>query len=1155
MKHRIITVTVSILALMLAASATTITSTQNGNWSATNTWDGGVVPTSSDDVIIAAGDTVIVDAEASCNNISFGGTDAKLAMNATLNCYGNFTLYSTAHTAFSAWTSGVKFRFTGTADTQTISGFSTSGFSTSFDELEIDKSSGTVTTDATNMRLGIGNSLEIVSGTFKIASTDDIEGRTYSGSASSPTITIDQDGIFEMAGGASHVRRASNTGENTSKIGKMTILGTASLTTTSSNRLNFTDIDIEDGGTLNLESGWSSTNKCFNPGTLTIKSGGEVVQKINTDIWYANITTTNQVAIQAGGTYEVTSSAPNFPTFSENNGTIAYSRNISASDQTIVDMDYCCLEIKYSNDSAKKNWALTDDRTVDSLATNNSANLVITAAAVQTLTINKVLRLTSGSVDNSATNVTIVIGDDATISRATGTITNELSFSGTVDLAYTSNVDTVYSGPEIAASGTPVNNLTVSGTKGVKLTRDLTVNGTLALERGKVFTEGWGVKLVENATLVETDSTALDGFLEVSRTVDQNVNETFGGVGLKILAAGAAPGTTSLQRYTGTETNLGRNGQSILRYFDVIAANSATFDAKLVFHYIPAELNGIEPADLVLYQLASDGTTWEPLESVVDTDAQTVTAEGIDSFSLLTCGAAPNQKPVLYGLQDTTVNEDDSLSLKIYASDADGETVQLKFTPDTSAVTLEYATLDSQLTLTPAENWNGIANITVWASDGIDTVTADFSLTVKAGNDAPGNFNLVSPANNATVVVHPDSTTHSILFTWETSEDIDGDAVSYQFIPGGAWSDLSARTITENQVRLYVADFASYLTADTLKCTWMVKATDGVDTVAAANGPFNIAIQTVPNNKPVLNDLLNVTIDEDTLTAILVYATDADGDSLSYIFAADTNKVALNYIALDSMLTLTPAANWNGAASITIKATDGIDTVTTTFTLTVSPVNDAPVAFTLLKPENQGTVTVRADSLPESQWIDVAWSSSADVDGDSLTYIFVPGDDWAGLGTISTGATKLFICAADLDTLLSRTNLTCSWTVYVTDGTDTVATSDGVFTFTIQVLNVGIVEERSLPEHYSLEQNYPNPFNPMTTIRFGLPENGYVELVVYDALGRKVKTLVQEVKNAGYHSVSWNATNDSGQHLANGLYLCRIHSKSFNKVIKMVYLK
>lgn len=1155
MKHRILTATIIILTLAFVASATTITSAQNGNWNATTTWDGGVVPTSSDDVVIGAADTIIVDAEASCNNISFGGTDAKITMNATLSCYGNFTLFPTSHNVFSGWASGAKFRFTGTAETQIISGFSTTAFSTSFEELEIDKSSGKVTTDGTNMRLGLGASLEIVNGTFELAATDDIEGRTYSGSASSPTITIGSGGTFNMAGGASHIRRASNTGENTSKIGKMTIHGTANLSTNSSNRINFTDIDVEDGGTVNIESGWSTSNKCLNCGTLTIMEGGQLIQKVNTDIWYVNSSSPTQVALKAGGTYEVTSSAPNFPIFSENKGIIVYSRNISASDQTIVDMNYCRLEIKYSKDGAKKNWALTADRTIDSLATNNSANLVVTAATAQTITIHKTLRLTSGSVDNSAANVTFVIGDGAAISRATGSITNELNFSGTVDLAYTSTVDTVLSGPEIALTGTPVNNVTVSGTKGVKLTRDLIVNGTLVLESGKIFTEGWGIKLAENATLVETDSTVIDGYLEVSRGVAQNVIEAFSGVGLEILATGAAPGISTLQRYTGESLDLGHNGLSILRYFDIIPENNADFNATLVFHYVPAELDGIEPADLTLYQLSTDGTVWEPLESVMDAEARTVTASGINRLSLFTCGAAPNQKPVLYGLQNTTINEDDSITLKIYASDADGDAVQLKFISDTSAVTLDYTTPDSQLTMTPAADWNGTANIAVLATDGSDTTTMSFTLTVKPVNDSPADFALVAPVNGATVVVHPDSLTHSILFTWETSDDIDGDAVSYRFIPGGAWTGMSVGLVTETQIRLYVANFSEYLSGDEIQCTWTIEATDGVDTTAAVNGSFNLTIQSVPNNKPIFNVLSDITIDEDTLATILVYAEDVDGDSLSFLFTADTNAVAWNYIVQDSLLILTPAANWNGAALITAKTSDGIDTVTTNFTLMVLPVNDAPTAFTLIKPENQGTVTVRADSLPESQWIDVVWTSSSDVDGDSLTYIFVPGDDWAGLGTISTGATKLFICTADLDTLLSRTSLSCSWTAYVTDGIDTVAASDGVFTFTIQVLNVGIVEEASLPEHYSLEQNYPNPFNPMTTIRFGLPENGYVELVVYDALGRKVKTLVQEVKNAGYYSVSWNATNDNGQHLANGLYFCRVHSKNFNKVIKMIYLK
>ena len=80
-----------------------------------------------------------------------------------------------------------------------------------------------------------------------------------------------------------------------------------------------------------------------------------------------------------------------------------------------------------------------------------------------------------------------------------------------------------------------------------------------------------------------------------------------------------------------------------------------------------------------------------------------------------------------------------------------------------------------------------------------------------------------------------------------------------------------------------------------------------------------------------------------------------------------------------------------------------------------------------------------------------------------------------------------------------------------------------------------------IPTTYALEQNYPNPFNPTTTIRFALPQAGFVTLEIYNTTGRKIEQLINDNFNAGVHFVSWNA-----QDLANGVYFYKIYVKDFN---------
>ncbi|MGE5679411.1 MAG: T9SS type A sorting domain-containing protein [Bacillota bacterium] len=91
----------------------------------------------------------------------------------------------------------------------------------------------------------------------------------------------------------------------------------------------------------------------------------------------------------------------------------------------------------------------------------------------------------------------------------------------------------------------------------------------------------------------------------------------------------------------------------------------------------------------------------------------------------------------------------------------------------------------------------------------------------------------------------------------------------------------------------------------------------------------------------------------------------------------------------------------------------------------------------------------------------------------------------------------------------------------------------------------------SVPENFALEQNYPNPFNPSTTIKFSIPQNGSVTLVIYNIIGEKVATLIngQDFKSGSYQ-VSFD-----GSKLASGVYLYRLNYGSNSMTKKMMLLK
>ena len=93
------------------------------------------------------------------------------------------------------------------------------------------------------------------------------------------------------------------------------------------------------------------------------------------------------------------------------------------------------------------------------------------------------------------------------------------------------------------------------------------------------------------------------------------------------------------------------------------------------------------------------------------------------------------------------------------------------------------------------------------------------------------------------------------------------------------------------------------------------------------------------------------------------------------------------------------------------------------------------------------------------------------------------------------------------------------------------------------------------PSDFSLFQNYPNPFNPITTIRYDLPEQALVTLIIYNLMGREIAQLVNTTQEAGYRSVQWDGTNAFGKPVSAGVYLYQIRTVNFFQTKKMVFLK
>ena len=136
----------------------------------------------------------------------------------------------------------------------------------------------------------------------------------------------------------------------------------------------------------------------------------------------------------------------------------------------------------------------------------------------------------------------------------------------------------------------------------------------------------------------------------------------------------------------------------------------------------------------------------------------------------------------------------------------------------------------------------------------------------------------------------------------------------------------------------------------------------------------------------------------------------------------------------------------------------------------------------------------------------------------------------------------------------SGTNKTLYSVFFVDDRTGWIVGSEGVILKTTSG-GVTSVEDNSnknsaIPDRLTLSQNYPNPFNPSTTIRFGLSQQGFVTLRIFDLMGREIETLVSGMRSAGEHEVNWIATD-----LPSGIYLVRLEAGKSVQTKKLVFQK
>ena len=300
-------------------------------------------------------------------------------------------------------------------------------------------------------------------------------------------------------------------------------------------------------------------------------------------------------------------------------------------------------------------------------------------------------------------------------------------------------------------------------------------------------------------------------------------------------------------------------------------------------------------------------------------------------------------------------------------------------------------------------------------------------------------------------------------------------------------------------------------------------------------------------------------INEDNILEILLLATDIDEDTLTFSATADTSAV-IPTVSEDT-LSLSTSDNWNGSSIILVMVSDETGTDTTSFQLIVNAINDAPSTFAL---NEQDSVYIGMENVA-SDSISFSWEESLDIDdGDELSYEFSASllingqvtEEYSIEGLMENEFKIDYQSVFNAIFAAETMDAGIEWNVSVTDGEEEVISENGPLTLGVNASDAVLsIYDALLPDEFALHQNYPNPFNPVTTLRYDLPENGLVNITIYDMMGRQVKTLVYQTQEAGYRSIVWNATNDYGKPVSAGIYLYQIQAGEYISTKKMVLLK
>jgi uncharacterized delta-60 repeat protein len=580
--------------------------------------------------------------------------------------------------------------------------------------------------------------------------------------------------------------------------------------------------------------------------------------------------------------------------------------------------------------------------------------------------------------DNSSGNVTVVLSTKDMSGTNYGNITLKTNVSGGISSSQISGNGT---GTVTITSTIAKINQTLSNASGLKYSVnsgfDYVASGADMLSMSVTDTDGDTTTKTKQVFILPAKPTAHSQ----NYTIDEDTTSL--SIDLSALVTDINGTNAQYTLGTGTVSDNNGNGGSITSFggdesnwSNSLGVGNLNDDNANSFHdgvftYVPtANANG---TDTFLYQFTNSG--------------------GNSEIAQISIYVLPvNDNPVLDAIPNQTMIEDTPIELTLNSTDVENEDITYTVTGGSDS-TVKATIVDNKLTLTPAQDYETSTPITftVTATDESGgTHTQTFTTTVTAVADDPR----MDDINNQ--ILNEDTPKKITL----NGYDPDGNSISYSLIDAGDDNTVKA-TLNGNELTLTPA--LNYYGKD-INIT--VRITDS--TGAYSDKSFLVAVQEI-NDAPILDNIANQTLTEDTPMTIALSSSDVENDEVTYTISGGNPNGIVGTIN-GNQLTLTPALDFYTSTpiSFTVTATDargGVDTKT--FTAIVNAVNDAPnittIADQTLTEDISKSVAVTATD-PEGNAITFSVSGGSDdtvtahFEGSNL--IFTPAKDFNTTTTI-----------------------------------------------------------------------------------------------------------------------------------------------------------